>query len=221
MSVAGKHSYRFGFLKSEHWEIVRVEALARDDAKCQLCGCRSLDNDEHHLMYRLNWENTESQDLVTLCRDCHDIIHLLLKPKGEVLMRDADETLERAKMEFEFAKEIILRMERLFKKCIKTTTLYTSEKRALKIGCAWCFNREVFCSVILGSFFRPKFPTNDWRVTVCQSCYSQFPNSFSGVKEMRYYFTSHYKAKSELLKNHLTRVAHGNKSQISREKSPA
>lgn len=78
MSIEGKHSYRFGYLKSEQWATVRLEALAREKGKCQICGEESLSNDAHHIWYPENiYETTEAQ-LVILCRPCHDFLHSLI-----------------------------------------------------------------------------------------------------------------------------------------------
>lgn len=75
MSIEGKHSYRFGYLKSEQWSNVRLAALAREKARCQICGEESLSNDAHHVWYPQNIYETREQDLVILCRACHDFIH--------------------------------------------------------------------------------------------------------------------------------------------------
>jgi hypothetical protein len=75
MSIDGKHAYRFGFLKSEKWQAVRLEALSREKAKCQICNEESIFNDAHHVWYPENIYDTEEQHLVILCRPCHEFIH--------------------------------------------------------------------------------------------------------------------------------------------------
>jgi ribosomal protein L37AE/L43A len=78
MSIEGKHSYRFGYLKSEKWQAVRLEALVREKAKCQICGEESISNDAHHVWYPKSiWDTTEMH-LVVLCRSCHEFIHEML-----------------------------------------------------------------------------------------------------------------------------------------------
>ena len=75
MSISGKHSYRFGFLKSEKWKIVRLEALVRENSICQICGIRDLSNDAHHVWYPLDIYETKQEQLVVLCRACHTFVH--------------------------------------------------------------------------------------------------------------------------------------------------
>lgn len=81
-SIGRKHAYRFGYLKSEQWQNVRAAVLVRDDAKCWFCGVRDLSNDIHHVVYPDNVWKTESKHCITLCRDCHDKVHVLLKLNG-------------------------------------------------------------------------------------------------------------------------------------------
>lgn len=69
--------YRTKYLKSEHWQTLRVAKLASVDACCYCCGKRNLDNDVHHLHYRKLWDVT-LDDLLVLCRRCHDGTHAIL-----------------------------------------------------------------------------------------------------------------------------------------------
>lgn len=78
MSIEGKHSYRFGYLKSDKWQAVRLEALVREKGKCQICGEESISNDAHHIWYPENIYDTTEQHLVILCRACHEFIHEML-----------------------------------------------------------------------------------------------------------------------------------------------
>jgi hypothetical protein len=75
MSIAGKHAYRFGYLKSEEWHGVRLIALVRDEFKCRVCGHESEKNDAHHVFYPESFWSTDPDCLVTLCRRCHDLVH--------------------------------------------------------------------------------------------------------------------------------------------------
>lgn len=81
MGVEHKHAYRFVFLHSEKWSTVRLEALLREKAKCQICGEESISNDAHHIHYPSSVWNTEESDLVILCRDCHDLTHKIFTLK--------------------------------------------------------------------------------------------------------------------------------------------
>jgi ribosomal protein L37AE/L43A len=78
VSIEGKHSYRFGYLKSEQWKNVRIEALAREKGLCQICGEESISNDAHHIWYPENIYETTQGHLVILCRPCHDFLHAML-----------------------------------------------------------------------------------------------------------------------------------------------
>lgn len=75
MSIQSKHAYRFGYLQSEQWQNVRIEALARESGKCQVCGEESIGNDAHHVWYPDNIYQTTQEHLVILCRSCHTFIH--------------------------------------------------------------------------------------------------------------------------------------------------
>jgi hypothetical protein len=75
MSIEGKHAYRFGFLKSEKWETLRLTCIAMDAGICAVCGDYNPSNDAHHLFYRQGWNNTKLEDLLTLCRQCHKKVH--------------------------------------------------------------------------------------------------------------------------------------------------
>lgn len=57
------------YLSSDAWRSVRNAALARDGARCVLCGsCRRLE--VHHINYASIGHET-SDDLLTLCDKCH------------------------------------------------------------------------------------------------------------------------------------------------------
>lgn len=78
MSIEGKHAYRFEYLKSEQWSNVRIEALAREKGKCQICGEESIHNDAHHIWYPESVWDTKEHHLVILCRACHEFIHTMM-----------------------------------------------------------------------------------------------------------------------------------------------
>lgn len=78
VSIESKHAYRFGYLKSEQWSNVRLEALAREGGKCQICKEESISNDAHHIWYPENIYETRAENLVILCRCCHDFVHSMM-----------------------------------------------------------------------------------------------------------------------------------------------
>lgn len=87
MGIESKHAYRFGFLKSDWWKNLRLACLARDDAKCRVCGKRDMSNDAHHVRYRETWRETKLCDLRTLCRDCHEKAHSMIREYGKLTWR--------------------------------------------------------------------------------------------------------------------------------------
>lgn len=106
MSTESKRAYRFDYLKSEEWKTVRLEALAREDAKCQCCGDRSLTNDAHHVWYPKFIRRTRAHHLVILCRPCHDLLHSLFpecktsdKVKGWTIWQLFHKSINRWRME--------------------------------------------------------------------------------------------------------------------------
>lgn len=92
-SIEAKHAYRFGYLKSEHWANLRLSKLASVDARCQRCPTRDLSNDVHHLRYRNLYDVTED-DLLVLCRKCHDAIHISLDAAREAMEEGGTRSLE-------------------------------------------------------------------------------------------------------------------------------
>jgi hypothetical protein len=85
MGIESKYAYRFIFLRSDKWQALRLEALVREQAKCQICGEESITNDAHHIAYPESiWETTVDH-LVILCRHCHGLIHQLMDIKNSRL----------------------------------------------------------------------------------------------------------------------------------------
>lgn len=89
MGVESKIQYRNGFLRSEKWQCLRAETLARSDGKCLICGERNLSNDVHHVVYADKWCETKPAHLFTLCRDCHELIHRCTQKKGAEFLKTA------------------------------------------------------------------------------------------------------------------------------------
>ena len=78
-----KHDYNL-FLKSEYWKKVRKLVLIRDKYKCQKCiysiwGGKKYDKKDlevHHLSYKNHRNELNNlDDLVTLCKWCHEYMH--------------------------------------------------------------------------------------------------------------------------------------------------
>lgn len=62
------------YLKSDHWKLVRGEAVLRDGHKCVECGDNYRLNVHHHT-YPSDWYQTSLEHVITLCRDCHRLEH--------------------------------------------------------------------------------------------------------------------------------------------------
>lgn len=75
-----KDWYRDIYLRSEHWKLTRKVALAACGGICAECK-RPYDTlDVHHLTYRHIFD-VMPQDLVAICRACHDRKHPARSPK--------------------------------------------------------------------------------------------------------------------------------------------
>ena len=90
MGVSSKHFYRFNYLKSEHWEKLRLEKIAQREGRCEICRLQEWNNDVHHIFYRGLWDVTVD-DLAVLCRKCHDDVHDAMRkyPKLKSISQDA------------------------------------------------------------------------------------------------------------------------------------
>ena len=53
---------------------LRREVLKRDGWRCQKCGC-SRNLDVHHIRRRSALGDDAEINLITLCRECHQILH--------------------------------------------------------------------------------------------------------------------------------------------------
>ena len=60
------------YLKSATWKDIRNQVIERDKDIC--CHCRNKGYDVHHKTYK-NWGNEKLDDLITLCRACHEQWH--------------------------------------------------------------------------------------------------------------------------------------------------
>jgi 5-methylcytosine-specific restriction endonuclease McrA len=56
------------------WQVRRAQAITRAEYKCQTCPARDTTLDVHHNNYE-RYGNERPQDLVVLCRSCHQKIH--------------------------------------------------------------------------------------------------------------------------------------------------
>jgi 5-methylcytosine-specific restriction endonuclease McrA len=72
--------YKMGakYMEQEEWQVRRVLALTRAGHQCQTCASRDTTLDVHHNSYK-NYGNETPQDLVVLCRSCHQKLHGVVK----------------------------------------------------------------------------------------------------------------------------------------------
>lgn len=129
MSIEAKHAYRFGFLKSEKWARVRLEALVREGGKCEVCKKESIENDAHHVWYPENIYETQEHQLSILCRECHEFVHLLIP---ECKTRDKDKGIAMWLKFTEMIKKWRASHDELFStQVIEQDTIGTEELRTI------------------------------------------------------------------------------------------
>src|SRR5690554_6445667 len=75
----GYGSYK-RYLESSHW---KTTLAANKRSECECCG-KSTNLHLHHASYK-NLGAEQPGDLVTVCRQCHDAIHLMVKRKVKKL----------------------------------------------------------------------------------------------------------------------------------------
>lgn len=62
------------YLKSEHWLETRQKRIDLDDNRCYICGKRKYLN-VHHIRYNNLGHEDVNSDLITLCKQCHSMLH--------------------------------------------------------------------------------------------------------------------------------------------------
>lgn len=68
------HTMPYGdYLLTEHWQQVRRAALERALYRCQICNSPNYLNVHHRTYERRGYERDD--DLLVLCRNCHQIFH--------------------------------------------------------------------------------------------------------------------------------------------------
>lgn len=75
MSVRSK-AYRL-YLKSDHWQDLRIKKFSEVGRACQKCGSKSMVHC-HHIRYK-NYIDVLTSDLAALCEICHDDFHFACK----------------------------------------------------------------------------------------------------------------------------------------------
>ena len=63
------------YIKSEQWKEKREDRKFLDGLKCRFCGS-AKNLQVHHITYE-NVPNEDMDDLITLCKSCHEKLHLV------------------------------------------------------------------------------------------------------------------------------------------------
>lgn len=75
------------YLDSEEWQTKRRLRLQMDGYRCQMCGS-AINLQVHHITYEHLHEDAEIDDLVTVCKTCHQQLHAVdLEMRGNSLFR--------------------------------------------------------------------------------------------------------------------------------------
>lgn len=61
------------YLRSDYWNEIKEQVLERDDYRCRLCDSKK-DLQVHHRTYEF-LGNEKIEELLTLCKKCHYIVH--------------------------------------------------------------------------------------------------------------------------------------------------
>ena len=78
-SAANRNRFSKSDYMDDRWKVLRIRILDRDGWKCS--ACKAISNlHVHHTKYVSGgkiWDSPE-KDLITLCKDCHKIVHKIL-----------------------------------------------------------------------------------------------------------------------------------------------
>ncbi len=86
--MTAKERYR-EFLKSAFWQGISFECRYNANFICEKCH-KGGPVHAHHKFYRPNWYDTNIEDLICLCEDCHNIEHGIdpfVAPKPNITRR--------------------------------------------------------------------------------------------------------------------------------------
>ena len=78
-SLANENKRHWGYQKGINYGFEKTKAMVlnRDDYICQYCKGKHKDPklEVHHIIYRSNNGSDEPENLITLCKTCHDAVH--------------------------------------------------------------------------------------------------------------------------------------------------
>lgn len=73
----------YDFLQTPEWKAQRERVLHRDNYKCKICGAQHDVMNVHHIFYHHPLSEMNDNDLVTLCPNCHSVVHSIQKRMNE------------------------------------------------------------------------------------------------------------------------------------------
>lgn len=85
---------RQGFYSSREWGVAVKAVWARDQARCQRCGCAAQERGSFHIHHIVSFAvkelRTKPSNLVLLCAECHWWVHSLSNSDGLFLVKGGD-----------------------------------------------------------------------------------------------------------------------------------
>lgn len=139
------------YLKSAYWNEIKEQVLERDKHRCRLCD--SSDNLQvHHRTYD-NLHNEDLEELITLCKKCHYIVHKT-NPQLQYSMYLDSKKWEEAYHEKEVVRKFILlnysdTLNTLKQRLKENTYIKTSEFEKVIKRINKYFNYELFINLCL------------------------------------------------------------------------
>lgn len=70
------------YLRTPHWQRVKRAAYGKLGRVCHACGYANKEIHVHHLSYK-NRGREDMEDLMLLCKDCHEMVHEKMKQTEE------------------------------------------------------------------------------------------------------------------------------------------
>lgn len=86
-----KFSNYYDYMHSSEWQAKRMQRIKLDGFRCQMCGS-GMHLQVHHVCYDNLCKDAEIDDLVTLCKSCHEKVHAIdLRRKNPLSIFEEDE----------------------------------------------------------------------------------------------------------------------------------
>lgn len=138
------------YLQSDHWSALRQLKFSLSGRRCQVCSVMS-GLDVHHIRYK-NLTDCAPCDLLVLCRECHDILHLVIKRKRLSVEQQELSQVADLVLSYKSTPNYLDRKTRIKEKAARRQSeliskppihrLLKSEKKAIKKALQKCFQSE-------------------------------------------------------------------------------